>query len=159
MSAPLDRTLAAPTSLRHRLYYWLPPVLWMVVIFWCSTDTFSAEHTGLWLERVGRWFAPHLSHAQFKIMHFYVRKAAHFSIYAILAGLLMRAFCAGSWSRWQLRWVLSSFFIVSLYALLDEYHQSFTRHRTASPYDSFLDMAGGGVSLLVLWLVRLWKGR
>jgi VanZ family protein len=159
MSTPLDRALTAPASLRNRLSYWLPPILWMAVIFWCSTDTFSAEHTSTWLEWVCRWVVPHLSHAQCMIMHFYVRKAAHFSIYAILAGLLMRAFCAGAWSRWRFQWMLSSFFIVSLYALLDEYHQSFTWYRTASPYDSFLDMAGGGVSLLVLWLVRLWKTR
>jgi VanZ family protein len=134
-------------------------MLWMALIFWCSTDTFSAEHTGSWLEWVCRWFAPHLSPAQLKSVHFSVRKATHFSIYAILAGLLMRAFCAGSWSRWRFRWVLSSFFIVSLYALLDEYHQSFTLHRTATPYDSFLDMAGGCVSLLVLWLMKLRKVR
>ena len=159
MSAPLDQAPATPTSLRNRLHYWLPPVLWMAVIFWCSTDTFSAEHTGSWLEWVCRWFAPHLTHAQFKIMHFHMRKAAHFSIYACLAGVLMRAFCAGSWSRWRFRWMLASFFIVSLYALLDEYHQSFTLQRTASPYDSCLDMAGGGVSLLVLWLMKLWKTR
>jgi hypothetical protein len=93
MSTPLDRTLAAPASLRHRLYDWLPPILWMAVLFWCSTDTFAAEHTSSWLEWVCRWFAPHLTHAQFDILHFYMRKAAHFSIYACLAGLLMRAFC------------------------------------------------------------------
>jgi VanZ family protein len=159
MSTPLDRTLAAPASLRHRLYDWLPPILWMAVLFWCSTDTFAAEHTSSWLEWVCRWFAPHLTHAQFDILHFYMRKAAHFSIYACLAGLLMRAFCAGAWSRWRFRWMLSSLCIVSLYALLDEYHQSFTQYRTASTYDSFLDMTGGGVALLVLWLMKLWRTR
>ena len=36
--------------LRQRGRYWLPPVLWMAVMFGLSTDVFAAEHTGkvLW---------------------------------------------------------------------------------------------------------------
>src|SRR5205807_9031452 len=120
---------------------WLPPLLWMAAIFWFSTDQFSAQNTGSLLETVLRWVYPQLTPHQFQVTHFYVRKAAHFSVYASLALLLVRAFRSGSFMRWQLRWALYSFFVVSIYALLDEYHQSFTRHRTASPYDSLIDMA------------------
>ena len=34
--------------------------------------------------------------------------------------------------------------------LLDEYHQSFVPQRTASIYDSLIDMAGGLTALLVV---------
>ena len=41
--------------------------------------------------------------------------------------------------------------LVVVYALLDEYHQSFVPSRTASIFDSLIDMAGG---LTVLIFIR-----
>jgi VanZ family protein len=43
-----------------------------------------------------------------------------------------------------------------VYALLDEYHQSFVPSRTGSVYDSLIDATGGLVALL---FVRAWKLR
>jgi VanZ family protein len=37
-----------------------------------------------------------------------------------------------------------------IYALLDEYHQSFVPSRTASIFDSMIDMAGGLTALLIV---------
>ena len=50
------------------------------------------------------------------------------------------------------RWFIISLSLVVCYALLDEYHQSFVPSRTASIYDSFIDMTGGLVALLVIRL-------
>ena len=138
----------------RRLFYWLPPFLWMGAIFWFSTDTFSAGNTGSILEPLLHWLIPNITHAQINLAHFLVRKAAHFSVYAVLALLLMRAFRAGSSVRWHWRWALTSCLIVSLYALSDEFHQSFVSTRTASIHDSLIDMAGGLATVGVLWLKR-----
>ena len=46
------------------------------------------------------------------------------------------------------RWFLICAIVVIVYALLDEYHQSFVPSRTASIFDSFIDMAGGLTALL-----------
>ena len=52
--------------------------------------------------------------------------------------------------------LLLSLALVVVYALLDEYHQSFVPSRTASIFDSFIDMAGGLTALLlVFWWTRV----
>ena len=157
MNEHADQSLSATFSLGRRLFYWLPPFLWMGAIFWFSTDTFSAGNTGSILEPLLRFVLPHITHAQINLAHFLVRKAAHFSVYAVLALLLMRAFRAGSSVRWHWRWALTSCLIVSLYALSDEFHQSFVSTRTASIYDSFIDMAGGFAAVCFLGLKRWWR--
>ncbi len=139
----------------RKLFYWLPPFLWMGAIFIFSTDMFSAGHTGGVLEKIIRVFLPNLSAEQFQTIHYLIRKLAHFTVYAVLSFLLVRAFRAGSILRWHWSWALYSFFTVGLYALLDEYHQSFSKQRTGSIYDSLLDLSGGAFMLLVLWLLSL----
>jgi hypothetical protein len=73
MSENVERVLEAPSPLSRRLFYWLPPLLWMAAIFWFSTDVFSANHTGSVLETLVRWFDPDLTRAQVKLIHFYLR--------------------------------------------------------------------------------------
>jgi VanZ family protein len=77
---------------------------------------------------------------------------AHFVEYAVLAGLLFRAFRAGSIMRWRMRWAVYSFAIVVSWALLDELHQRFTYTRGGSIYDSLLDSSGALFMLVVIWL-------
>ena len=147
-----------PASLRitpHSiLFYWLPPLLWMAAIFYFSTDTFSGGNTGSLFYRGARAFIPNLTLAQFAPVHFFIRKAAHFTEYAILALLLFRAFRAGATTRWYGRWALYSLLMVVIYALADEWHQSFTRYRVGSMQDSLTDIAGGATALLWLWWRR-----
>jgi VanZ family protein len=139
--------------LKFEVLRWAPPALWMVAIFWFSTDEFSAPQTGLVLEWLLGWISPGLTGAQIDLIHFLIRKAAHFTAYAILAVLLFRAFRAGSPQRWRWQWFVYSFLVIAGYALFDEYHQSYTAHRTASIHDSLLDMLGGLMTLVVIWLV------
>src|SRR5215470_13916368 len=135
------------------LKYWAPPIIWMSVIFWFSTDLFSADNTGSLLSNVVSFIYPGATRELFDSIHFYVRKAGHLTEYAVLALLLFRAFRSGSQERWRPRWALYSFLVVFLYALLDEYHQTFTRHRTASFYDSLIDTSGAVTALVLSWLL------
>lgn len=146
-----------PNSLlfMRKLSQWLPPFLWMAAIFVFSTDLFSAGNTGGILAKIVLWLAPTISDEGLQTIHFLVRKAAHFTVYASLAFLLIRAFRIGSAQRWRWHWALYSFMIVGIYALLDEYHQAFTTSRTGSIYDSLIDLTGGAFMLLVLWLLSL----
>ena len=140
-----------PLSTSYQLRYWLPPVLWMAAIFGFSTDAFSAGHTGSTLAAILRFLNPAVSPEFISGANFLVRKSAHFTAYATLAALWLRAFRAGSRACWQWRWAFQAFLITAVYALLDEYHQSFTRQRTGSIYDSLLDMAGAATLLLACW--------
>ncbi len=149
----VDEVDGGELSFGRRLFYWLPPLLWMALIFYFSTDTFSGDNTGSLARKILSIIFPNLSAAQFKLVHFYVRKAAHFTEYAILALLAFRAFRSGAVVRWRWRWALGTLLIVVIYALLDEYHQTFTAHRVGSIYDSLTDISGGLTALIVLWLV------
>ena len=140
--------------LRYTGLYWLPPLLWMAVMFVLSTDAFAAEHTGEVLWQVLRGLALPMTSTQYALLHFLLRKAAHLTEYAILACLLLRAFRAGEGRLWHWRWATLSLVLVALYAGLDEYHQAFTQYRTASVSDSVLDTFGGVLALALLWLNR-----
>jgi VanZ family protein len=141
-----------------RIYYWLPPLVWMGAIFLFSTDHFSVRSTCGTLASILRWLAPQITAAQIETVQLFVRKAGHFTVYAVLAALLMRAFRSGSPARWQATWAAWTLAIVAAYALLDEYHQSFTRHRSASIYDSLIDTVGGAAMIFAWWLWSLRQG-
>ena len=147
MSEPMGPLQRRCGWLRHAGIYWLPPLLWMAVMFVLSTDTFAAEQTGEVLWHVVSGLALPVTYEQYTLLHFLTRKAAHLTEYAILACLLLRAFRAGVVGTWHWRWATLSFVLVAIYAGLDEYHQAYTQYRTASVADSVLDMAGGLIAL------------
>lgn len=89
-------------------------------------------------------------------VHFLVRKAAHFTEYAILALLARRALVTSSNNFIQRRWFALGLLLVACYALLDEFHQSFVPSRSASIYDSAIDVVGG---LTVLLIFKLYDRR
>jgi VanZ family protein len=89
------------------------------------------------------------------VVHLITRKIAHFTEYAILGFLAARAFRMSPRTAIRSRWFLISLILVVTYALVDEYHQSFVPTRTASLWDSFIDISGGLTALL---LVRRRKG-
>ena len=129
-------------------------MLWMAAIFFFSTDNFSGDNTGSLFYRIFHALIPELTPEGFAPWHFLIRKAAHFTEYAVLALLLFRAFRAGNDVRWRWRWAIGSWFIVVAYALLDEYHQTWTATRVGSIYDSLTDISGGTAALLALWISR-----
>ena len=128
--------------------HWLPPVLWMGVIMFLSTDTASAEHTGELLLPVLRWLLPWASPGDLDAIHGLVRKGAHLTEYAILAALWYRAFTSGRrLSARAAGW--RAFGISLVWAALDEWHQAFLPSRTSSAADVGIDGAGAALVLLV----------
>lgn len=154
----IDESIVQPTAdhaTRPRSFSrFAPLIVWLAVIFMASTGEFSAANTGSWLEPLLRWFSPHISHESIALVHLLVRKMAHFTEYAILALLAVRAFSTSPNERLRRTWFVGAFLLVSLYAFSDEFHQSFVPSRTASVYDSLIDIAGGTT---VLMLVQLWR--
>ncbi len=130
-----------------RLWRYAPVVLWLALIFFASTSEFSASNTGALIQPLLRWFFPHISDQRVLFIHFLVRKAGHFTEYAVLALLAARAFQASSHVTLRRFWFLAALLLVTAYALSDEYHQRFVSSRTASIYDSMIDIAGGLTAL------------
>jgi len=79
-----------------------------------------------------------------------LRKGGHFTEYAILALLAARALRTSTRELLRTRWFWLSLLLVVVYALGDEFHQSFVPSRTASIYDSMIDTFGGLTALVFL---------
>ncbi len=123
---------------------YLPLVIWLAFISYASSDSFNAGNTSRIIGPLVLWLFPNTSPETMATIHFITRKLAHFTEYAILGFLAARAF------RGSPRWFLISAVLVVVYALLDEYHQSFVPSRTASIFDSLIDMAGGISALIFI---------
>ena len=122
-----------------RLYIlWLPPILWAGIIFAASTSAMSADTTGQWLHAI---LPASITPSLFDTIHFAVRKASHVIEYAIFGVLLFRAI-RGDRTGWSWRWALAAIAIAALYAVTDEWHQSFVPSRTPSGWDVLIDATG-----------------
>ncbi len=133
--------------------YYLGPVLWMGIIFLFSTDAGSATHTNAVLAPVIKFFAPEISRKNLVITLITIRKIAHVVEYAILSILWLYALQQGrpGWS-WQA--AFGALAISSLYAGLDEFHQSFVLTRTASLQDVGIDSFGAILGQGIWCLLR-----
>jgi VanZ family protein len=122
-------------TLKMKCIAWLGVVIWMGVIFAFSNQAHSGEITGQYL-------------GPFNVV---VRKTGHLSEYAILFFLLRRAFLCtvhGGISSFVM-----PFAVAVLFAISDEYHQSFVAGRSSSASDVVVDSIG---ALIGFGLIRLW---
>lgn len=126
----IDATLK---RLRRRplIYYWLPLIAWMGLIFW-----FSAQ--------------PHPIDLPESLLQKLVAKGGHMIGYAGL-GLLWQRALAASRAAPGHRTLAPAFFLTVLYAISDEYHQTFVPTRNGTPIDVLIDAAGAALGL---WLWR-----
>lgn len=134
----------------------LPLVTWMAVIYTLSTGTGGATHTDAGLDSILARYFPFLNRVltwpERDAIHYYIRKAAHVTEYAVLGVLAVRALrqlVRGISSRvvWGGAWLFAT-----LYAASDEFHQIFVPERTPKVTDVMLDSAGAliGIGLMVL---------
>src|SRR5437762_1615490 len=140
----------ARTSWRGRLSRYGPLIFWAALIFIGSGSVLSAERTSVLLQFV-KWLFPPASPESLAWFHFLVRKAGHLTEYAILATLAARAFRNSSHQFIRLHWFKLSLLLAMIYALSDEFHQSFVPSRTASIYDSLIDSVGALIALSIIW--------
>jgi len=139
------------SSARGRWWRYGPPIVWAILIFIGSSDLLSGSHTGGFLLRPLRWLFPHASEATLGVIHFWIRKAGHLTEYGILAGLTARAFRTSSVEFLRRGWFWAALTVAVVYALSDEFHQSFVPSRGASLRDSLIDSVGGLLGLTIVW--------
>jgi len=138
----------------NRLKRYLPLFIWMAFISFASTSEFSSANSSRIIRPLVLWLFPHTSEESLATIHFLVRKAGHFTEYAIMGFLAGRAFSTSSAQVVRRRWFIVALVLIAVYALVDEYHQSFVPSRTASIFDSLIDTTGGLAALLVYWIRR-----
>lgn len=84
-------------------------------------------------------------------IHFYIRKAAHMSEYALLAVLVYIALFVDG-IRFKLNGVLAGVFVL-LFAIGDEIHQLFVPGRCGTYKDVIIDMSGCIIALIICFFV------
>ena len=132
----------------------------MLVIFSFSADSGSSQRSSRFIGPFVRWLKPDISEVAVEHIVFAVRKTAHTTEFAILALLLWRARRQPSRSNprpW--RWSDAGFawMIAAVFAVTDEWHQSFVPNREARVSDVLIDTTGAAFGLLALRLAGRWR--
>ncbi len=117
-------------TVKQKLLLWLPVIAWMFVIFYFSSMQTPAVTRVLWTE-------------------FVIKKTAHVIEYFILTTLTLRA-CLG-WGVVGKRSSIIAFWLSVVFALTDEFHQSFTPGREPKVRDVVIDVFASGLAV-VFWL-------
>ncbi|MEI4770686.1 VanZ family protein [Psychrobacillus sp. FJAT-51614] len=89
----------------------------------------------------------------YAFVEFLIRKATHFFYFGFIALAIYAAL-----PNFKYRTIFAAI-LTFLFALADEFHQSFTSGRTAASQDMMLDTAGAITALLVWSWIRRWKQR
>ncbi len=152
-----------PKSLRIPL--WVAAALWMALIFSFSmeTGTESASSSGGFirtlLETFDRGFSdlPYAEqHMKIESFSYFVRKAAHFSVFGMLGILVTSAVSTYGLGLRKTAWV--SLAVCALYAVSDEVHQYFVPGRACMVRDMLIDTGGAccGIAAvcLLMYMVR-----
>ena len=141
MSLPVAVHEPVTTASPRRLRAWIPTLIWLCVLAFFSTDTFSAEHTGGVLLKILHALFGTRFDEQFQQIHFFIRKSAHFCSYGFLGALAFFSWRATfpERPRWTLRWSLLGLLVAVIAGGLDEFHQSFVPSRGSSLHDVFID--------------------
>jgi VanZ family protein len=163
--------LASPRQilLHHRVpgfrnftKYWLPVLLWMMVIFIGSTGAFASENTSRFIGPLLRRLFPGIQEPTIQQVQFVIRKTAHATEYAVLALLCWRALRKPQSTDarpWNWRESGGAFLWTVGYAGLDEFHQSLVPSRQGQLSDVGIDAFGAAAALMLLWLlgqIRRW---
>jgi len=148
--------------MRAFLWYGLPVILWMILIFSGSSDTSSFQHSSRIIAPLLHWLSPNMSEETVNHIVTVARKGAHLTEYAILAMLLWRAIrkpVRGDTRPWQGSQARFALLLTAIYAATDELHQIFVPSRQASFLDVLIDTTGGALGLVTLWLFGRWRKR
>ncbi|WP_017437841.1 VanZ family protein [Saccharococcus caldoxylosilyticus] len=138
--------------MRTNIQRWIPVIVWCMIIYCFSEfSLFTGENTKRILDMV-------LSYLPFgggkeegpSLLNVIVRKLAHLTEFGILAVLVWRALSpkrtayAGAW------------LFATVYAMTDEWHQSFEPGRTATPKDVAIDSCGALLAVIGVFLYTRW---
>ena len=131
---------------------------WILLIVGLSTSLGSWSHSQILIQRLLGTLSPnwaaHLSPQTWEQINFILRKCAHFSEYAVLFSLVYWL-CR---RRLKVRRAIALPLVLGciiLFAISDEFHQSFVPGRTPHPRDVLIDSCGAAtVALIALKLDR-----
>lgn len=126
-------------------------ISWMLVIYLFSNQNgnTSASISYSFVSRIICFFNLLPSDYLIQTLHLIVRKCAHMSEYAILTFLLYK-----NLKLFDIRHLITFkvLFLCFIYACLDEFHQGFISGRSPSFIDVLIDMCGGILMILGIFM-------
>lgn len=127
-------------------------IIWMIIVFWFSNQKgeTSGNTSGKFIKTILKIFVKDISKEQVQKLQLPIRKLAHFTIYAI--GGVLAIMLMNQYNIQLIQTIIYSQVIISAYAILDEFHQSFVPGRTASIWDVLIDSAGALTAILIIVL-------
>jgi VanZ family protein len=128
---------------KTRIKNWLLVAAWAGLISYFSTDQFSSVNTAQIFSLLLSWLFPHMPIEGIEPVHGTIRKLAHWGEYFILSVLFLWALQNENGTKRKLRQAVHTLIFVLLYAIGDEFHQSFVPSRTASFGDVMINALGG----------------
>src|SRR5262249_7239601 len=127
----VPRPEVAPSSVASA---WLLVALWTALVWWLGSDLFGAGTASRLLGPLLDWLIPGLPPDRRFAILMTIRKIAHPSIYAVLAGLAFRASLLSGVSGLVRGAAIALAMAISV-AGLDEWRQTQTRTRTGAASD------------------------
>lgn len=126
---------------------------WMGLVFYLSTRGWGGHETQSFLDELLTDYLPpiraQLSHTDLDTLNFMVRKLAHFTEYAILTALGYWAW-SSTFKQVPLSALRYALLTSILFAISDEWHQSFEPGRTSLLTDVLIDSFGASFAALLL---------
>lgn len=134
---------------KKKLIKWLMLLIWMLVIFLFSSQPHSGETTKSIIEQI----MPNIkTNSLLDMINFIVRKSAHITEYFILT--LLTISLLKEYTKKQNVILVSSLIFCFIYALTDEFHQSFVPGRSSLFRDVLIDTSGSILSLVSYYLYQ-----
>ena len=146
----------------YRIFVFICLLGWAVMIFSLSAESAdeSAETSGGLVEKIIAFLFPDfdsLSEAakqkMLDLISFIVRKAAHFTIYAVLGVLALLNTITFKSIALKYRVLIASLFSL-IYAVGDELHQLYVPGRSGEIRDVFIDFSGALSGVVVLLVFK-----
>ncbi len=133
-------------------------ILWMGLMFGLSTDAFSSAHTAPFTEFIFLRLIPEFAGLTVETVDLLVRKTAHLSEYFIFGILLTHLFKkrSGLSTSNQIIWAIA---LGIIYAMSDEFHQSFVPSRTPRAGDVVIDAIGFVCGTFLYTYVTIRQGK
>ena len=120
---------------KNLLFYWFPIIIYCLIIF--IQSSYPSPET-----------VPDLP---------YMDKLLHFSVYAVLGALFLRAFKTTQFKNNIKLVMILSILASSFYGISDELHQYFVTCRNADIMDVLADIFGSLCGVYLYWLLVTYK--
>ncbi|MFD3155958.1 VanZ family protein [Haloimpatiens sp. FM7330] len=142
-------------KLIKKVKYFIPAIIWMIVIFLFSSQVGreSSKNNHFIVDVLNKLNIEVIKQSDYEFLNFLIRKTAHITEYLILFMLLYYAFRKIKLKNEKIKVCI----FTVLYACTDEFHQLFIHGRTGKITDVFIDSIGIIIGIIIIYIFKYCK--